>query len=121
MLVRVPQIGADQRLAAVEIDLFGGDENPAAWDFAINCQWIEKLRVGGNPRASIDAQGFIDARHKKDQADARSLYEVAERIDPVVAESVGSGSVASSITRTKPGASPLGGRRNGRPGDDHKW
>ncbi len=73
----------------MEVDLFGGDENSAAWDLAVNCQRIEKLRVGGDPRAAIDAQGFIDARHKKDHADPRPLYEVAERIDPVVAEPVG--------------------------------
>src|SRR5436190_19356686 len=43
---RVPQIGADQRLAAVEIHFFGGDQDAAARHLAVDGERPQQRRIG---------------------------------------------------------------------------
>src|SRR5947207_1177944 len=51
MLVRVPQIGADQSLAAVEIDFLRGDQDAASRHLAVDGAGFEQRRTGGDPGA----------------------------------------------------------------------
>src|SRR5205823_113701 len=47
MLLRVPQVGADQRLAAVKVDFLGGDQDAAARHLAVDGAGFEQRRIGG--------------------------------------------------------------------------
>src|SRR5436309_3366872 len=47
VLFRVPQIGADQRLAAMEIDFLGGDQDAAARHLALDRAGFQQRRVSG--------------------------------------------------------------------------
>src|SRR5712691_994782 len=89
VLLRVPQIGADQRLAAVEIDLVGGDQDAAARHLAVDRAGFEQCRVRGDASAPVHPQRLAQPGHEKDQPDARGGQEIADRVDPVIAEPVG--------------------------------
>jgi hypothetical protein len=88
LLLRVPQIGADQRLAAVEINLLGGDQDAAPRHLAIDGERLQQGRIGRNAGLAVDPQGLVDPGHKKDQPDPGAGEQVADRVDPVVAEPV---------------------------------
>src|SRR5579872_1481979 len=60
MLFRVPQIGADQRLAAVEIHLVGADQDAAARHLAVNRAGFEQRWVRGDLGASVHSQRLVD-------------------------------------------------------------
>src|SRR5204862_1505672 len=69
VLVRVPQIGADQGLAAVEIDLFGGNQDAAARHLAVDGERLQQSRIRRDAGATVDPQGLVDPWHEKDQPD----------------------------------------------------
>src|SRR5580704_7995284 len=56
MLLRVPKVGADQRLAAVKIDLLGGHQDAAARHLAVDRERLQQRRVGRDPGAAVDPQ-----------------------------------------------------------------
>src|SRR5262249_473246 len=70
MLLRVPEIGADQRLAAMEIDFFGGDQDAAARRLAVDGKRFEQGRVRRDAVLAVDPQGLVHARQEEDQPHA---------------------------------------------------
>src|SRR5712691_8778350 len=65
----VPQIGADQRLAAVEINFLGGDEDAAARHLAVDGARFEQRGIAGDPGAAVDPQRLAQPGDKEDEAD----------------------------------------------------
>jgi hypothetical protein len=45
--------------------------------------------IGGIARAAVDPQRLVDAGDEEDQSDTGPYQQVADRIDPIVAEPVG--------------------------------
>src|SRR5947209_17824435 len=88
VLLRVPQIRPDQRLAAMEIDLFGGDQAAAPRHLAVDRQRLQQRRIGGDPGAAVDPQGLVDPGDEEDQPHSGGGEQIADRVDPVVAEPV---------------------------------
>src|SRR5271157_2949720 len=79
LFLRVPQVGADQRLATMKINLVGRHQYPAAGDLAVDRKRFEQRRIGGHLCASVDPQCLVDARDEEDRPDARACNQIAER------------------------------------------
>ena len=108
-LFRVPQIGADQRLAAVEIDLLGGDQDAAARRLAVDRAGFEQRRIDRDLCPAVDAQCLAQPRARKRSARPRDWPAGSRSCRPGCCRAgPGSAGSASSITWTKPGVSPFG-------------
>src|ERR1700721_2775916 len=73
VLFRIPQIRADQRLAAVEINLVGSHQDAAARRLAVDRGRAEQLGIDGDLRPSVDAQRLANAGNPENQPDTRVL------------------------------------------------
>jgi hypothetical protein len=76
--------------------------------FAIELSGGEKARVVDDARPAVHAQGFLGTGDEEDEADIRVGDNVLDRIDVIVARSIGMSRVSSSRICTKPGGSPRG-------------
>ena len=86
---RIPQLRADDRLGALEVGALNRDHEHAFRHLAVHGEAFRQLRIGRNDGAAVDPHGFADAGNEKQQRDARVAHEVAQRIDAIVAATVG--------------------------------
>ena len=128
--VAIPQLGADQRLGAVQEDLL--DRHPAGGHrrFTLGHQLFQQSRIGGHAGPAVDAQGLIHAGDHEQQADAATGDDVVGAVGAPVAGPVGDrqGNVVDDMDETRRVAFGRGveiavgaGRRHhheGRAGDE---
>src|SRR5829696_5381161 len=85
----IPQMRAHQRLGALGVDAFGGDDDHAARRLALHGEGGAELGIDADGSAPIDAQRAADARDQEQERNARITDDVAQRVDAVVAAPVG--------------------------------
>src|ERR1700692_127439 len=108
MSFMVPEPRAAHALAAMEEGSFYGDDQSEFGDAAGCDHGAADVVVPYDDGAAGDAQRFAAARNEEDQADARVLQYIVERIHPPVAAAVRNGKRRRVKAPDKSGAVSLG-------------
>src|SRR5882724_3937095 len=88
-LVGIPQVGANDGPRALKIDLDHGHHDDRAWRLAVDRKRCQQIRVYRDLRTAVDAQRAAGAWNQKQQRDPGVAHDVAQRIDAVVATTIG--------------------------------
>ena len=98
-----PQVGADERLGAVEKDFFHFHHEPAARRPPLHRQGLEPGRVGGQRGPSVQPERLVHARNHEQQSHLRVLENVPQRVHAVVAGPVGQedGAIVEDLDETR--------------------
>src|SRR5579862_4484151 len=84
VLLRVPELRAEQRPRALRVRLLDGDEEPEPRRLSFDGAVGEELRVIDDPGAAVDAERVVHAGNEKEERDPVVLEEVRERVGELV-------------------------------------
>ena len=82
--IRIPQLGAFERLGAVEVAFFDADFDGKLGRTAPSAEFFQELRFVGNPGAAVDTHGPFLAGNEKEQTDVRVLQNIADALEHFV-------------------------------------
>src|SRR5690606_33111571 len=88
-LLRLPGVGAHQRLRAVRVDLLDLHHDRGDRRSAHGSERREQIRTGRDTGTAVDAQRGRAARNEEDQSAAPGPHHVLQGVEPAVAGRVG--------------------------------
>ena len=86
---RPPQASPINGTRTLKVGGTNAHHDHAARQFAINSERRAKVRIGIDRGKAVDAERAVKARNQEEQRDAWVMHNVSERIDPVIATTIG--------------------------------
>ncbi len=88
----IPQLSAANSPGVLHISSCDSNQNDGGWRwFILRCKTVQQCGVDGYGCRAFYPQCLINTRYEEDESNARIVYQISQRIYPVVASSVRDG------------------------------